>query len=111
MARVSIKLDQKDRIIITLIHDNQEISQEEIAKIVHLSQPSVIMRIKKLKERGILDYIMGVNLNKLGIYVAIVNVRTTNTAKILKMFQNCPFFLNGFVISGKENLMLLISQL
>ncbi|MHA1193443.1 MAG: Lrp/AsnC family transcriptional regulator, partial [Promethearchaeota archaeon] len=83
MTRESIKLDQKDRKIITLLHDNQEISQEEIAKIVHLSQPSIAMRIKKLKERGIMDHIMGVNLNKVGIYVAIVTVRTTNTTKIL----------------------------
>jgi len=109
MARENIKLDQKDRKIISLLHDNQEISQEEIAKMVHLSQPSVAMRIKKLKERGIVDHIIGVNLNKVGIYVAIITVRTTDTTKILNMFRNCPFFLNGFVISGKENLMLLFA--
>jgi len=109
MSRESIKLDQKDRKIITLLHNNQDISQEEIAKKVHLSQPSVAMRLKKLKERGIIDRIIGVNLNKVGIYVAIVTVSTTNTTKILNMFRDCPFFLNGFVISGKENLMLLFS--
>ena len=109
MTRQSIKLDEKDRKIITLLHDDQEISQDEIAKIVHLSQPSVAMRIKKLKERGIVDHIVGINLNKVGIYVAIVTVRTINTTKILNMFRDCPFFLNGFVISGKENLMLLFA--
>ena len=109
MTRQSIKLDEKDRKIITLLHDNQEISQDEIAKIVHLSQPSVAMRIKKLKEKGIIDHIVGVNLNKVGIYVAIVSVRTVNTTKILNMFRDCPFFLNGFVVSGKENLMLLFA--
>ena len=107
MSRKSIKLDEKDRKIITLLHDNQEISQDEIAKILHLSQPSVAMRVKKLKEKGIIDQIIGVNLNKVGIYVALVMVRTTNTTKILNMFRDCPFFLNGFVISGKENLMLI----
>ena len=58
MTRHSIKLDEKDRKIITLLHDNQEISQEEISKNIHLSQPSVAMRIKKLKENGIIDEIM-----------------------------------------------------
>jgi Lrp/AsnC family leucine-responsive transcriptional regulator len=106
MTRENIKLDQKDRKILALLHDNKEISQEEIAKKVHLSQPSVAMRIKKLKERGVMSYLVGMNLNKLGIYVAIVTVRTTNTTKILHMFRDCPFFLNGFVVSGKENLML-----
>jgi DNA-binding Lrp family transcriptional regulator len=92
-----------------MLHNNQDISQEEIAKIIHLSQPSVAMRIKKLKERGIIDHIVGVNLNKVGIYVAIVNVRTTNTTKILNLFRDCPFFLNGFVTSGEKNLMLLFA--
>ena len=107
MSRKSIKLDEKDRKILTLLHNDQEISQDEIAKIVHLSQPSVAMRVKKLKEKGIIDEIIGVNLNKVGVYVAIVLVRTTNTTKILNLFRNCPFFLNGFIVSGKDNLMLL----
>ena len=51
MTRQSIKLDEKDRTIITLLHDDQEISQDEIAKIVHLSQPSVAMRIKKTQRK------------------------------------------------------------
>jgi DNA-binding Lrp family transcriptional regulator len=109
MAHLKFTLDEKDRKIIALLHDNHDISQEEIAKAVKLSQPSVAMRIKKLKERGIIDYISGVNLNKVGMYLAKVMVRTTNTTKILNMFRNCPFFLNGFVISGSENLMLLFA--
>jgi len=109
MSRKGIELDDKDRKIITLLHDDHEISQDDIAKKVHLSQPSVAIRLKKLKERGILNYIMGVNLNKVGIYVAMVFVRTSNTTKILNMLRNCPFFLNGFVISGEKNLLLLLA--
>lgn len=107
--RRTIKLDKKDRKIIDLLYTNQEISQEEIAKKVSLSQPSVAMRIKKLKEKGIVERIIGVNINKVGIYLARVMVRTTNTAKILKKFNGCPFFLNGFVVSGSDNLMLLFA--
>ena len=109
MTRQYIKLDEKDRKIITLLHDTPEISQEDIAENVHLSQPSVAIRIKKLKERGIVNQLLGVNLNKVGIYVAMVFVRTTNTTKILNIFLDCPFFLNGFVISGEKNLMLLMA--
>lgn len=109
MSRKNIELDEKDRKIITLLHDNQDISQDEIAKKVKLSQPSVAIRIKKLKERGIVNQIIGVNLNKVGIYIAMVKVRTKNTTKILNMFRQCPFFLNGFIISGEKNLMLLFA--
>ena len=109
MSKESFKLDEKDRKIITLITENQEISQEIVAQKVKLSQPSVAIRIRKLKEKGVIDQIVGVNLNKVGIYVAMVMVKTTNTTKILNMFLNCPFFLNGFVISGEKNLMLLFA--
>jgi DNA-binding Lrp family transcriptional regulator len=109
MPRQGTKLDEKDKKILTLLYDNQNVSQEEIAQKIKLSQPSVAIRLKKLKEKGIIDQIIGVNLNKLGIYVAMVFVRTTNTTKILNMFRNCPFFLNGFVISGEKNLMLLFA--
>jgi len=109
MTKQIIKLDKKDRKIITSLYENKEISQEEIAKQIHLSQPSVAMRIKKLKERGVIDQIVGVNLNKIGVYVAIVFVRTTNTTKILNKFRKCPFFLNGFIISGDRNLMLMLA--
>jgi DNA-binding Lrp family transcriptional regulator len=109
MARNSIKLDQKDRKIISLLHDNQEISQEEIAHEINLSQPSVAIRIRKLREQGIIEQIIGVNLNKVGIYIAMVTVRTSDTTKILNMFRDCPFFLNGFVISGEKNLLLLMA--
>jgi DNA-binding Lrp family transcriptional regulator len=107
--RETIKIDQKDKKIITLLYENQNISQEEIAKKVNLSQPSIAMRIKKLKEKGIVEHIIGVNINKVGIYLARVMVRTTNTTKILNKFKGCPFFLNGFVVSGGENLMLLFA--
>ncbi len=102
-------LDDKDKKIISLLNDEQDLSQEEIAKIIKLSQPSVAMRIKKLKKKGIIEHITGTNINKVGLYLAKVMVRTTNTTKILNMFRNCPFFLNGFVISGSDNLMLLFA--
>jgi len=108
MANSNIELDLKDRIILSLTYNNQEISQEEIAKKLKISQPSVAARIKKLKDKGLIEQTLGVNLNKVGLKVAMVRLATTNTEKILNMFRDCPFFLNGFIISGKENLVLLL---
>lgn len=108
MANSNITLDKKDRTILSLTYINQDISQEEMAKKLHISQPSVAARIKKLKNSGLIEQIIGVNLNKVGLKVAMVRVATTNTEKVLNMFRDCPFFLNGFIISGKENLVLLL---
>ena len=107
MVKPTIKLDKKDRIILELSENSPGISQEEIAKKIHLSQPAVAMRIKKLREKGFIEHILGININKVGLYVAQVRITTVNTTKILNTFRNCPFFLNGFIVSGRDNLCLL----
>ncbi len=102
-----MKLDEKDRKIIALLSDDPDISQEAIALKVGLSQPSVAVRIKKLKEKGAVVSLFGVDLFKLGLYLAKVDVTTSNTTKILDTFEDCPYFLNGFIVSGEHNLCLI----
>ncbi len=101
-----MKLDNKDRMIISLYANNPDISQDEIAHKINLSQPSVAIRIKKLKESGALEFQTGINPLKMGLYMAKVDISTSNPKSILTMFQNCPYFANGFSISGKNNLCL-----
>jgi Lrp/AsnC family leucine-responsive transcriptional regulator len=36
-----------------------------------------------------------------------VDVSSTNPSEILRMFRDCPYFANGFTVSGKHNLCLL----
>jgi DNA-binding Lrp family transcriptional regulator len=105
--KLNIKPDDKDRIIIDLFNKRPNISQAEIAKQLHLSQPSVALRIKKLKDRGLIEQIIGINPLKVGLYMVKVDVSTNNPNKILDIYRNCPFFLNGFIVSGKNNLSLL----
>jgi DNA-binding Lrp family transcriptional regulator len=104
---LNIKPDDKDRIIIDLFNKRPNISQAEIAKQLHLSQPSVALRIKKLKDRGLIEQIIGINPLKVGLYMIKVDVSTNNPNKFLDIYRNCPFFLNGFTVSGKNNLSLL----
>ena len=52
-----LKLDDRDDIIIQMLQKNPQTSQEEIAKTLKLSQPSVWARIRNLKEKG--TYIPG----------------------------------------------------
>jgi len=102
-----MKIDAKDRTIISMLATDPDASQEEIAKEVKLSQPSVAVRMKKLREAGALECQIGINPLKLDLYLAKVDVSSTNPSEILKMFKNCPYFANGFTVSGKNNLCLL----
>lgn len=99
-------LDERDNTIITMLQRNPEISQDEIAKKVKLSQPSVGARIRKLREKGIIHTINGVNFKNVDLYLAKVDVTTTDTDSVLKDFEHCPFFINALVTSGKYNLSL-----
>jgi len=102
-----IKLDEKDRKIMSLLSENPEVSQETIASKVGLSQPSVAMRLKKLKDKGAVTSLFGMDPFKMGLYLAKVEVQTNNTTTILDTFEDCPYFLNGFIVSGEYNLCLL----
>lgn len=108
MSEHIFKLDDKDREILALLSEDPDIPQEQIAEIINLSQPSVAMRIKKLREMDIFQKICGVNPLKMGLYIAKVEVSTTNSSKILEMFKNCPHFLNGFTVSGKNSVFMLL---
>lgn len=97
-------LDQRDNAILSLIQKNPNISQEEIASVINLSQPSVGARIRKLKQNGILHTINGVNFKVVDLKLAKVDVNTTDTISIIDEFKNCPFFINALITSGRFNI-------
>jgi Lrp/AsnC family transcriptional regulator, leucine-responsive regulatory protein len=99
-------LDDRDNVILSLIQRDPNISQEEIALKVKLSQPSIGARIRKLKEKGILHTINGVNFKVVDLSLAKIDVNCTDTVAIIEEFKDCAFFLNALVTSGKYNLCL-----
>ena len=100
-------LDNKDNIILSLLQKNPHVSQEEIARKIKLSQPSVGARIKKLQQKGILHNINGVNFKVVDLSLAKVEVNATDNAAIINEFKDCPFFINALITSGRHNLCLL----
>lgn len=100
------ELDEKDRKIISLLEENPDLSQSEIAREVGISQPSVGVRLRKLKEKGTLSFLIGMNFRKIDLFLVNVELTAQNSSDIIKRFRGCPYFLNGFVVSGKRNLSL-----
>jgi DNA-binding Lrp family transcriptional regulator len=101
-----IKLDEKDRKILSKFAADPDVSQDSIAKEVGLSQPSVASRVSKLRQSGALEKIVGINPLRMGLYLAKVDLSSTRPNEILAMFRDCPYFANGFTVSGKHNLCL-----
>ncbi|MGC8609299.1 MAG: Lrp/AsnC family transcriptional regulator [Thermoplasmata archaeon] len=47
-------MDEKDKIIVNLLHDNSRISNTEIAKVLNVSEGTIRKRIRKLSEAGVI---------------------------------------------------------
>ncbi len=106
MPKENLELDEKDRQIISLLVENPEMSQSEIAEKIGISQPSVGVRLKKLKQKGAISFVVGMDFKRVGLYLAKVELTAKNTAEIVEKFKNCPYFINGLITSGKNNLCL-----
>lgn len=104
--REFLDIDKRDREILSLFERNPELSQNDIAEKLKISQPSVSARIHKLKQKGALSHVVGMNLKKVNLYMAKVDVIANNTSSVLDIFKDCPYFLNGLIVSGKHNLCL-----
>lgn len=104
--REFLDLDKRDRELLSLLERNPEISQNDIAEKLRISQPSVSARVHKLKKKGALAHVVGMNLRKVDLYMAKVDVIANNTSSVLDIFKDCPYFLNGLIVSGKHNLCL-----
>jgi Lrp/AsnC family leucine-responsive transcriptional regulator len=104
--REFLDLDKRDRQVLSLLEINPEMSQSDMAEELNISQPSVSARIHKLRQKGALAHVVGMNLKKVNLYMAKVDVIASNTSSVLDIFKNCPYFLNGLIVSGKHNLCL-----
>ncbi len=104
--REFLDFDKRDREILSLLEKSPEMSQNEIAERLKISQPSVSARIHKLKQKGALAHVVGMNLKKVSLYMAKVDVMASNTSSVLDIFKDCPYFLNGLIVSGNHNLCL-----
>jgi len=102
-------LDARDNTILSLVQKDPGISQEEIARNIKLSQPSVGARLRKLQQKGILNTVSGVNFRVVDLYLAKVDVHSTDTTAIINEFKDCPFFINALVTSGRYNLCLFLT--
>jgi Lrp/AsnC family transcriptional regulator, leucine-responsive regulatory protein len=106
MIRDKLGLDERDNIIIQMLQKDPNVSQEDIAKKVKLSQPSVWARIRNLKSKGIIDHVIGMDFKTVDLELAKVDVSATDTQAIIDEFDDCSYFINALITSGKFNVCL-----
>lgn len=102
------EIDETDRKILSILSGEPELSQIELSKRLNISQPAVSARIHKLEEKGVLAHLIGADVLKAQVFLAKVDVSTTNVEKTLEFLDRCPLYLNSFLTSGRYNITILL---
>tara|TARA_Y100000310_G_scaffold337253_2_gene423866 strand:- start:240 stop:791 length:552 start_codon:yes stop_codon:yes gene_type:complete len=108
MLKDNLGLDVKDTRILSLYAQNPHVSQAELGKALSISQPSVNARLQKLKDKGLLATIRGVDFKKTDMVMARVDFIASSAENILQHLKHCSFFVNGFMMSGRRNVSVFI---
>ena len=83
----------------------------ELGRRVHLSQPAVTERVRKLEAAGVITgYRATVNLGALGYGIrAVMRVARADYARVVKLIQQTPEVINAFNVTGEDSWILEIA--
>jgi Lrp/AsnC family leucine-responsive transcriptional regulator len=104
-------LDHYDTRILAELQADARLSMTELGRRVHLSQPAVTERVRKLEASGVITgYRATVNLNALGYGIrAMVRAGRAEYARVLKAVQSTPEVLHAYNVTGEDSWMLEIA--
>ncbi|MBN8751234.1 HTH-type transcriptional regulator LrpC [Xylophilus ampelinus] len=104
-------LDAYDTRILAELQADARLSMAELGRRVHLSQPAVTERVKKLEAAGVISgYRATVDLGRLGYGIrAIIRVGRADYARVVKLIQQTPECVNAYNVTGDDSWILEIA--
>ncbi len=104
-------LDAHDTRILAELQADARLSMAELGRRVHLSQPAVTERVKKLEAAGVISgYRATVDLGRLGYGIrAIIRVGRADYARVVKLIQQTPECVNAYNVTGDDSWILEIA--
>ena len=104
-------LDAHDTRILAELQADARLTMAELGRRVHLSQPAVTERVKKLEAAGVISgYRATVNLGKLGYGIrAIIRVGRADYARVVELVQQTPECVNAYNVTGDDSWILEIA--
>jgi Lrp/AsnC family leucine-responsive transcriptional regulator len=109
-AEVS-EFDSFDSRILELLQKDARISMAELGRQVHLSQPAVTERVRKLESSGVIKaYRAEVDLSRLGYGIrGIVRIGRADYARVVKLIEQTPEVINAYNVTGEDSWVLEIA--
>ncbi len=98
-------IDAFDTRILAELQADARLSLAELGRRVHLSQPAVAERVRKLEAAGVITgYRATVNLAALGYGIrALVRVGRADYARMVKLIGQTPEIVNAWNITGEDS--------
>jgi Lrp/AsnC family leucine-responsive transcriptional regulator len=108
---LNAELDHYDTRILAELQADARLSMAELGRRVHLSQPAVTERVRKLEAAGVITgYRATVDLTRLGYGIrAIMRVGRAEYARVVKLIQETPEVVNAYNVTGEDSWILEIA--
>jgi Lrp/AsnC family leucine-responsive transcriptional regulator len=102
---LNIEIDPHDTRILAELQADARLSMAELGRRVHLSQPAVTERVRKLEAAGVITgYRATVDLGRLGYGIrAIIRVGRAEYARVVKLVQQTPEVVNAYNVTGEDS--------
>lgn len=105
------EFDTYDSRILAELQRDARITMAELGRRVHLSQPAVTERVRKLELQGVIKgYRAEVDLAALGYGIrAMVRVGRVEYARVVKLIEQTPEVVNAYNVTGEDSWILEIA--
>ena len=105
------EFDACDDRILTELQRDARITMAELGRRVHLSQPAVTERVRKMELSGVIKgYRAEIDLGRLGYGIrAIIRVARADYARVVKLIDQTPEVLNAYNVTGDDSWILEIA--
>ena len=105
------EFDAYDAAILGALQNDARITMAQLGRLVHLSQPAVTERVRKLELSGVITgYRAQVNYQRLGYGIrAVVRVGRADYARIVKLVEQTPEVIAAYNVTGDDSWVLQIA--
>ena len=108
---LNFELDAHDTRILAELQADARLTMAELGRRVHLSQPAVTERVRKLEAAGVITgYRATVDLGRLGYGIrALIRIGRAEYARVVKLIQQTPECINAYNVTGEDSWVLEIA--
>ena len=104
-STLNTPFDVYDTQILAELQGDARLTMAELGRRVHLSQPAVTERVRKLESSGVIrGYRATIDLSRLGYGIrAIMRVGRAEYARVIKLIQQTPECINAYNVTGEDS--------